>query len=111
MCIDCRALNSQIIKNLYALPHIDGLLDQLYGAKHFSKIDPTSGYWQIAIAAVGRYKTAFRTRYGHYECNVMPFSHINAPTIFQSLMNDIFRDMLDICVIVYLEEHVRQLLQ
>ena len=72
MCIDYRALNSQTIKNRYALPRIDDLLDQLYGAKRFSKIDLTSGYWQIAIAATDRYKTAL-TRYGHYEFNVMPF--------------------------------------
>ena len=124
MCIDYRALNSQIIKNRYALPRIDDLLDQLYGAKRFSKIDLTSGYWQIAIAAADRYKTVFRTRYGHYEFNVMPFDLINAPATFQSLMNDIFRDMLDVCVVVYLddilvyskndedhEKHVRQVLQ
>jgi len=124
MCIDYRALNSQTIKNRYALPRIDDLLDQLYEAKRFTKIDLTSGYWQIAIAAADRYKTAFRTRYGHYEFNVMPFGLTNAPTTFQSLMNNIFRDMLDICVIVYLddilvyskndadhEKHVRQVLQ
>ena len=124
MCIDYRALNSQIIKNRYALPRIDDLLDQLYGAKRFSKIDLISGYWQIAIAKADRYKTAFRTRYGHYEFNIMPFGLINASATFQSLMNDIFRDMLDVCVVVYLddiliyskndedhEKHVRQILQ
>ena len=124
MCIDYRALNSQTVKNRYALPRIDELLDQLFGAKRFTKIDLTSGYWQIAIAAHDRYKTAFRTRYGHYEFNVMPFGLTNAPATFQSLMNDIFRDMLDVCVIVYLDDilvyskndkdhelHVRQVLQ
>jgi hypothetical protein len=124
MCIDYRALNSQTIKNRYALPRIDDLLDQLYGAKRFTKIDLTSGYWQIAIAAADRAKTAFRTSSGHYEFNVMPFGLTNAPATFQSLMNDVFRDMLNVCVVVYLddilvyskddeqhEQHVRQVLQ
>ena len=124
ICIDYKALNSQIIKNRYALPRIDELLDRLHDAKIFNKLDLTSDYWQIAIAMTNRYKIMFRTRYEYYEFNVIPFDLINAFVTFQSLMNDIFRDMLDICVIIYLddiliyskndedhEKHVRQVLQ
>jgi hypothetical protein len=81
-CIDYRGLNKQIVRNAYPLPHADDLIDQLQGAQYFSKIDLRSGYWQIPTDPSDISKTAYRTRYGHFEWLVLPLGLTNAPAAF-----------------------------
>ncbi|KAL4022940.1 hypothetical protein IC575_016686 [Cucumis melo] len=124
LCIDYRELNKVTVKNRCPLPRIDDLFDQLQRATVFSKIDLRSRYHQLRIKDRDVPKTAFRSRYGHYEFIVMSFCLTNAPTMFMDLMNRVFKEFLATFVIVFiddiliyskteaeLEKHLRMVLQ
>ncbi|GKC23265.1 putative reverse transcriptase domain-containing protein [Tanacetum coccineum] len=104
MCIDYRKLNKLTVKNRYPLSRIDDLFDRLQGSSVYSKIDLRSGYHQLRVCDEDILKTAFRTRYGHYEFQVMPFRLTNVPAVFMDLMNRVCRPYLDKFVIVFIDD-------
>jgi hypothetical protein len=104
LCVDYRGLNALTVKNRYPLPLISEIISSVKGKKHFSRIDLKGAYNLVRIKPGDEWKTAFRCRYGHFEYLVMPFGLTNAPATFQHLMNDIFRDLLDHVVIIYLDD-------
>ena len=104
MCVDYWQLNKMTIKNKYSLLRIDDLMDQLHGSSVFSKIDLRSGYHQILVKADDVQKTAFKSRYGHYEYVVMPFGVTNALAVFIDYMNMIFWHFLDKFVVVFIDD-------
>uniref|UniRef100_A0A3B3DPC6 Gypsy retrotransposon integrase-like protein 1 n=1 Tax=Oryzias melastigma TaxID=30732 RepID=A0A3B3DPC6_ORYME len=123
-CVDYRSLNDVTVKYRYPLPLVPPALEQLRQARYFTKLDLRSAYNLIRIREGDEWKTAFSTTSGHYEYLVMPFGLCNAPSVFQAFVNDIFRDMLQKNVIVYIDDilvysktldehvsHVRQVLQ
>lgn len=103
MCIDYQQLNQVTIKNKYPLPRIDELFHQLQGMEYFSKIDLRSDYQQLRIQEEDVAKTAFRTRYEHYEFLMIPFGLTNTPAIFMALMNRISVAYLDQFTVVLID--------
>ena len=124
LCIDYRRLNEITEKDRTPLPLISETLDRLRGSKVYTKMDLRGAYNLLRVKEEDVWKTAFTTRYGLFECLVMPFGLTNAPATFQRWMNQVFQDMLDVCVVVYLDdiliysadqethdEHVREVLR
>ena len=124
LCVDYRKLNDVTVRNSYPLPLINDIIEKVKGAQYFTKLDLRSAYNLIRIREGDEYKTAFRTKYGHYEYLVMPFGLKNAPATFQSFINSVLRPFLEKSVILYLDDiliysktldehiqHVREVLQ
>ncbi len=123
-CIDYRGLNDITVKNRYPLPLMSSAFELLQGATIFTKLDLRSAYHLVRIREGDEWKTAFNTHTGHFEYLVMPFGLSNSPAVFQALVNDVLRDMVDRFVFVYLDDilifsqnerdhvqHVRRVLQ
>ncbi|GJY07162.1 putative reverse transcriptase domain-containing protein [Tanacetum coccineum] len=104
MCINYRELNKLTVKNRYPLLRINDLFDQLQGSSVYTKIDLSSGYHQLKVHDKDILKMAFRTRYSHYEFQVMPFGFTNVPTVFMDLMNRVCKPYLDKFVIVFIDD-------
>ena len=103
LCVDYWGFNKLTIKNLYPFPLIGELLDRLGRAKQFTQPNLISTYHQMGIRKGDKWKTAFRTWYGHFKYQVMSFGLTNMPLSFQRYINKIFTEKFDIFVIVYLD--------
>ncbi|KAG1956972.1 retrotransposable element [Pimephales promelas] len=123
-CIDYRGLNNITVKNSYPLPLMSSAFERLQGASIFTKLDLRNAYHLVRIRKGDEWKTAFNTPRGHFEYLVMPFGLSNSPAVFQALVNNVLRDMVDQFIYVYLDDilifssslqehvqHVRRVLQ
>ncbi len=92
-CVDYRGLNNITVKNTYPLPLMSSAFESLQGASFFTKLDLRNAYYLVRIREGGEWKTAFNTPRGHFEYLVMPFGLSNAPAVFQTLVNDVLREI------------------
>lgn len=104
LVVDYRRLNAQTVRNEAGLPSIDETFALVTGARVYSKLDLASGYHQLRVAPEDRHKTAFRTRYGHFQWNVLPFGLTAAPASFQQLMTELLAPYLDKFVACFLDD-------
>ena len=103
-CIDFRGLNNITVKNKYPLPLISSAFAPLHGATVFTKLDLRNPYHLVCIREGDEWKTTFDTPLGHFEYLLMPFGLTTAPAVFQSLVNDVLRDVIGRFVFVYVED-------
>ena len=103
-CVDYRILNSHTYKDSYPLPRIEDCLDSLSGSKYFATLDLASGYWQVALDDESRQKTAFTSRRGLFEFNVMPYGLCNAPATFERLMERVLSGLQWKVCLVYIDD-------
>ena len=104
LVVDYRKLNQATLKMNYSLPRIDESLEQFKGSRFFSKLDLNSGYFQIRIDEKDIQKTAFNTRFGSYQFRVLPFGLSGGPSTFMLVMNEVFRDLVDKGVVIYMDD-------
>lgn len=104
LCVDFRDLNQSSLKDHHPLPSMEQILSRVSGSERFSFVDGFSGYNQVLVKEVDRYKTAFNTKWGTYACQKMPFGLTNVGATFQKEMEMAFKNMFEIFLLVYLDD-------